>query len=59
VGAAERLADTGRPRPDNVAVIFNCGAAQKCPPLSDPSPLPRLDPDDAVDWGALQARRTS
>ena len=59
VGAAEQLADTGWLQPDDDVVIFNCGAAQKYPHLSDPSPLPRLDPDETVDWEAVRAKGTS
>ena len=59
VGAAKRLADDGWLHPDDDVVIFNCGAAQKYPHLSDPDTLPRLDPDDAVDWNAVKARETS
>ncbi|MEF8797121.1 MAG: threonine synthase, partial [Salinivenus sp.] len=59
VGAAERLADSGWLRPDDDVVIFNCGGAQKYPHLSDPSTLPRLDPDAPVDWAALRAQGTS
>jgi threonine synthase len=53
VGAAEKGADEGWIQPDDEVVIFNCGAAQKYPHLSDPSTLPRLDPDEPVDWTAL------
>jgi threonine synthase len=52
VGAAEKLADDGWLAPDDRVVLFNCGAAQKYP-QSIAFDLPRLSPDEPIDWAHL------
>ncbi|MFB6271334.1 MAG: threonine synthase [Salinibacter sp.] len=52
VGAAEQLSAEGWIAPDDRVVLFNCGAAQKYPQTLDLD-LPRLAPDESVDWDQL------
>jgi threonine synthase len=53
VGALESLAETGWIKPDDQAVIFNTGAAQKYPGAIE-SDVPTLDKDGAIDWDRLR-----
>jgi threonine synthase len=51
IGALERTLETGAVRRDEIAVIFNTGAAQKYIEVND-KPLPTLDWRN-IDWNAL------
>lgn len=58
VGAAEKLGSEGWIAPDDRLVLFNCGAAHKCPQTLDLD-LPRLSPDDSVDWDRVRTETTN
>lgn len=55
VGAVEVLLGRGWLAPDAKVVLFNCGAAQKYPHVL-PLDLPRLHPDQPIDWTTLASR---
>lgn len=54
VGAAEKLSNEGWIAHDDRVVLFNCGASQKYPHILDLD-LPRLAPDDTIDWNELNS----
>lgn len=54
VGATDTLSDEGWIADDDRVVLFNCGAAQKYPHTLNLD-LPRLAPDESIDWDDLAA----